>query len=205
MGWKPEYEINRKLREAENPALRTKRLESAKTSQEKNREARKEYMKAYYAANRDRYLAHARRYREEDPEVTRRKDAEQHAKHREKRLQQGRDWYQKNKEKAAAYGKQYFAKNKDLFNAHQSKRRARKNGAGGQYTKQDVQDLLRLQRGCCAICTCRLVKRHVDHVVPLSKGGSNGRENIQLLCQTCNQKKHARDPIEHMQSLGFLI
>lgn len=27
----------------------------------------------------------------------------------------------------------------------------------------------------------------------------------QLLCQTCNQKKHARDPIEHMQSLGFLI
>ena len=32
---------------------------------------------------------------------------------------------------------------------------------------------------------------HVDHIVPRSQGGSNSRENLVLVCETCNKHKRA--------------
>lgn len=31
-----------------------------------------------------------------------------------------------------------------------------------------------------------------DHIVPVSRGGSNTEKNIELLCKTCNRQKSAR-------------
>ena len=38
-------------------------------------------------------------------------------------------------------------------------------------------------------------KSTIDHVVPKSKGGSNGNENLVAACASCNRKKGGR-PIE---------
>ncbi len=37
------------------------------------------------------------------------------------------------------------------------------------------------------------------------RGGPHRASNLQLLCMPCNRRKNARDPIDHMQSLGFLL
>ena len=37
---------------------------------------------------------------------------------------------------------------------------------------------------------CRATERlQIDHVIPVTKGGTNDKTNLQLLCKTCNVKK----------------
>ena len=47
----------------------------------------------------------------------------------------------------------------------------------------------------CRHCLARIGfqhRWHVDHVVPVSKGGTNEEANLQLLCEACNMKKGNR-------------
>jgi hypothetical protein len=52
-------------------------------------------------------------------------------------------------------------------------------------------------RGCCAACSQNvslelLAEVHIDHIVPLARGGCNDLVNLQLLCSECNYEKQAR-------------
>lgn len=76
-------------------------------------------------------------------------------------------------------------------------RRARELEVGGRYTAKDVERLLWRQKHRCYWCKVSIKNRyHVDHVMPLTKGGSNGAENICLACPTCNLSKHNKTPLE---------
>ncbi len=53
-------------------------------------------------------------------------------------------------------------------------------------------------RGYCAECGVNpSIELHddenIDHIVPLSKGGTNDLVNLQLLCKTCNSKKYNKE------------
>lgn len=74
------------------------------------------------------------------------------------------------------------------------KRLALKAQAPGAYTDADIKKLYESQQGKCAYCGCDIswaVKRqvHIDHVQPLSKGGSNWPDNLALACMRCNCSK----------------
>lgn len=77
-------------------------------------------------------------------------------------------------------------------------RRARIRNAGGRYTKDDIIRLMAEQEGKCAICGTAFGDDgyHVDHYVPLSKGGTNDPSNLKLTHPVCNLKKGAKLPTE---------
>lgn len=79
--------------------------------------------------------------------------------------------------------------------AHACRRRARKLASGGDHTRDDVAKQLKSQKHRCWWCNIKLgVQYEVDHLFPLSKGGSNGPENIVASCPDCNRSKGAKMP-----------
>jgi 5-methylcytosine-specific restriction endonuclease McrA len=100
-------------------------------------------------------------------------------------------WRKKHPERAANTGRNNYAKRKR---------------AEGRHTVADIKRIRGAQKDKCAVCRTKLRGAgHVDHIVPLSGGGTNWTSNLQLLCEGCNLSKHARNPIEFMQSRGFLL
>lgn len=84
------------------------------------------------------------------------------------------------------------------------KAKIRKNG--GSFTKQDIEDIMKMQQEKCAVCSTSLLgSYHIDHIIPVSKGGHSNRSNLQLLCMPCNVSKKDQDPIDFMRKRGRLL
>jgi 5-methylcytosine-specific restriction endonuclease McrA len=62
------------------------------------------------------------------------------------------------------------------------------------------------QRWRCAICRCSIKGGyHLDHIMPIARGGKHEPRNLQLLCGPCNVRKSAKDPIDYMRQIGRLL
>jgi 5-methylcytosine-specific restriction endonuclease McrA len=119
------------------------------------------------------------------------------ADHPEKGAEANRKWRATHPEEAAETARKWLVAHLDKHAAKERNRRARKRGNGGSHTADDVQAQYDHQCGKCFWCGKRLGKSyHVDHVVPLALGGSNGPENIVVACAHCNKSKGAKHPMD---------
>lgn len=114
--------------------------------------------------------------------------------------------HSENPEKRRARFLAWHAANPNAARSHHANRRARLKANGGQLSAGIADRLFALQRGQCACCGAPLGDDfHLDHIVPIVLGGENEDRNMQLLTQRCNNQKHAKHPVDFMQSRGFLL
>ena len=68
----------------------------------------------------------------------------------------------------------------------------RKKGAGGHFTLGEWENLKIQYNWTCPSCQLKepSILLTMDHIVPITRDGSNNIENIQPLCRICNSKKH---------------
>ena len=63
--------------------------------------------------------------------------------------------------------------------------------AGNQRRREFKRQLLEQQNWRCAYCGCPLGMETatIDHVIALSRGGANDRDNLVAACRKCNEDK----------------
>jgi 5-methylcytosine-specific restriction endonuclease McrA len=157
---------NRKQQYAEYERSRanlTHRIEARRKYHEEHKKQIAEYKKAWMQANSARIAAFQRVYYERN---------------REEVISRSDEWGKNNVEKV----KQFKANDR-------RKRRAAKNASRGSFTAKEFEELCERYGNRCLSCGVTGVVLEADHVVPLTKGGSDDISNIQPLCRSCNRRK----------------
>lgn len=141
------------------------------------------------AARKDYYRRH--------PVESRQAALQWHRDNRDLSLEKSARYHREHKEEIAARKarERKLPGKQEEYTARQSAYRARKAGSEGSHTAEDVADLLVEQAGLCFWCDVEVGDNyHVDHVIPLVMGGSDGKENLVIACPSCNLRKGAKDP-----------
>lgn len=100
---------------------------------------------------------------------------------------------------AKAWRKAHPEQRRDIHHVNTAKRRARLRGAtiGDAKDLRSAYNLIRTApRLLCYWCgkVVATKDRHVDHIIPIAKGGAHAAWNLCCACAGCNLKKHARLP-----------
>src|SRR5262249_15656666 len=67
----------------------------------------------------------------------------------------------------------------------------------GELAGYEVREyLLEKWRRRCAYCGKSDIPLQIEHIIPRARGGSNRVSNLTLACESCNQKKGNRTPLE---------
>ncbi len=75
----------------------------------------------------------------------------------------------------------------------------RKKAAKGKYTPEQLQARIDYYGGLCWMC--KNVADTIDHVKPITRGGTNWPANIRPACRSCNSRKGNRLPSEVFSTL----
>ena len=161
------------------------------------------YNKSYNLQNKQQVTEQKSKYRQANADKLRASQREYYANNKDLYAIKAKAWRSKNFESKKAYDKQYAEANKDKTKAaakrfalrhperislNRQKRRARL--AKARVYKVTAKDLAAVLSAPCIYCGSP--SKHVDHVIPLSRGGNHSVGNLAPACQECNLAKGSK-------------
>lgn len=147
----------------------------------KHTESKRERGKRYTAENAEKIKARQAEWRKRNAAKIKAQNAAYRVANKERRAASLREWQQANPDKVREATLRRIARRKNCT----------------AYVISD-KDWRRLLTSPCAFPGCSGTDIEIDHIIPLSRGGSHGIGNLQALCRHHNRSKHSKLWIEYL-------
>lgn len=168
-----------------------------------HKERRREYNAAYYAEHREQEITASCAWAQGHKEHRRKYLMNYRATNKEELAVKAKQRWQDHPEKMQEYW--HTEKGRLVRKASNAKRRHQRRGLGPIDMKGFYAKCADLQWHC-QLCGKELTRETVtiDHIIPVSKGGTNVLENLQPLCFHCNSVKRDK-PMKEVVGSQFLF
>jgi 5-methylcytosine-specific restriction endonuclease McrA len=150
----------------------------------------------HYKNNTAYHHAKTAAYRANHPEQVRAYDRAFYAERVDKKRHSelGRAWAEANAEKLRSYQRGYYSNHKETYYSRAAARRQRL--AAQPATTEQRAEMLAIYKECRQRnADAGFVAFHVDHIIPLAKGGAHLPDNLQILPAEENLRKGAKLPV----------
>lgn len=167
-----------------------KYLSTKKKYRADNKDKIKDSKRLFYVANKEEINANCREYYVNNCENVKVVSATWRSNNKNRHNMSNRIWAKNNTEKVAIAS---------------VRRRACEANSEGYLNFSDYFEILANQDYKCPYCNADLHNNyHLDHIMPISRGGSSWPDNFQALCPSCNLSKNAKLPWDYEKEIGFI-
>jgi len=156
----------------------------------------------YRAENKDKYKNYSKKFADENRDKVNKSSKQWRDLNSEYFIK----YYQEHIDQYKVSTTKYYKTDKGKANAKNKNYKRRTITKQGDVTIQQLLDLTTNAKVCywCNI-SLKGKKVHIDHYIPLSKGGEHTISNLVVSCAKCNLTKSAKDPIVFAHSIGKLL
>jgi len=151
--------------------------------------AQTEAQRLWYLRNREMLIQRARDWKEKNKERKQELSRKRYQETKETVKKRSHDWYHSNKEKAAKRQRNWSKKNPEKHNAIRSAQRARKKKLTPTLSPEEKLLLDRFYLHATLLTKLLKIPHHVDHIIPLAKGGLHHPSNLNVIPASVNLRK----------------
>jgi hypothetical protein len=171
---------------------------------DRNREKNKAAGKARYHAKTIEY----KKYKEDHKERIKKQKRDYRKAHPEQTKKNKRDSNKRHPKSSQARVKRYNEKHPEIARLRTRISQMRRRVKMGNFERSDLMAMYEDQEHRCAYCGITLYWSipndiHVDHIKPVTKGGTNDIDNLALTCADCNLSKHDLELSDWIATRGW--
>ena len=186
---------------ADKVARRKARPEEHKQYMQEWHAANAEKQRAYRAENIEAQKARSRLWREQNPDRHALNAKLWRLANLPRALENQRRWRAENHERFRMLCKRWRERNPDKQRAIMFNSNSRRRGIRNQIIKSmQLYKMISDQSGLCVYCKVSVEDSafDIDHIIPISRGGDNSINNLQILCISCNRSKKDKTHEEYI-------